>query len=294
MINHTISPDEIKELENKFECVEHHPKYQLWSINEIVERFSAAQLINSISFLTDLFHRVQNEQADKGTFNKDVTSSDFNSLVVEGLKYIRLSRLLKLQIERVSKNLARQDCDYHEAIFILRELKDNIVAELTTSRFLQIPEDRIAFYENKNPLFGDNVETFFHSANSDITSAGRCFALDEWTACVFHLMRVLEFGLRELAKLVGLPENEINIDEWRRLIDKTDKKIETLQNISKSSERDKELQFFSEAANTFRYYKDAYRNYLMHGHQNYSENDAITIYSNVRAFMQTLANHLVS
>ena len=37
--------------------------------------------------------------------------------------------------------------------------------------------------------------THFPGASFDVTEAGNCFAFERFTACVYHLMRVAEFGL---------------------------------------------------------------------------------------------------
>ena len=53
-------------------------------------------------------------------------------------------------------------------------------------------------------LFGDDVARAFPSSKGDIDEAGKCLALDRGTACVFHLMRILEIGLQLLAAKLGI------------------------------------------------------------------------------------------
>ena len=54
-------------------------------------------------------------------------------------------------------------------------------------------------------LFGKDVRVAFPSAIIDIEEAGKCLAFERWTACVFHLMRVMETGLHVLGDSLNLP-----------------------------------------------------------------------------------------
>lgn len=66
-------------------------------------------------------------------------------------------------------------------------------------------------------MFGEKVSLNFPSALEDIKEVGNCYATDRNTACVFHCMRVVEYGLRALAKRlrVKLPKNlHIDLAEW--------------------------------------------------------------------------------
>lgn len=85
-----------------------------------------------------------------------------------------------------------------EVVILVREMNNNLMVELSSAWFLMIPADRRFVYEQPNPIFGEVVYNVFPDARRDIAAAGRCYALDEWTACVMHLMRALEFGLRWL------------------------------------------------------------------------------------------------
>ena len=60
----------------------------------------------------------------------------------------------------------------------------------------------------------------------DIIEAGNCYALNRPTACVFHLMRVIPYGMAALTKLlkVKLPK-PIDLLEWQAIIDPIDKAV---------------------------------------------------------------------
>ncbi len=78
------------------------------------------------------------------------------------------------------------------------ELVSRFEDELKSHHFFYIPQGRFAHY--MQPVaFGVEVTTKFPTASADIEEAGNCYAVGRNTACVFHLMRVMEIGIRALA-----------------------------------------------------------------------------------------------
>lgn len=141
-------------------------------------------------------------------------------------------------------------------------------------------------------LFGDTVTAAFPSAARDIDEAGKCLALRRGTACVFHLMRVMEVGLRELGRSL----NEPNLDPkrnptWDRILSKCDDELR-----KKLADRCPEWQtdepFYSTAAGHLHAVKNAWRNRTIHVEQHYDEEAAEEIFYAVRGFTRHLATKL--
>jgi len=174
---------------------------------------------------------------------------------------------------------------FHENIKSLNYL---IKKELAKQFFVFIPRDN-AFWYNKKDGFGSEVSNAFASAREDIIEAGNCYATDHYTACVFHLMRVLEHGLRAFAKDVGLP---FDVQQWYDIINQIEKEIKKAQNLPKSIEKSERLQFLSEAAKEFSYFKDGWRNYVSHGRSKYDGPQALSTLNHVKAFMIHLSTQL--
>ncbi len=95
--------------------------------------------------------------------------------------------------------------DKAELAILLRVFYHSILTELNSAWFLMIPEAQRELYEQNDAPFGSLIETVFPDARYDIAAASRCLALDEWTASVFHLMRVVEHGLRDMANRLKIP-----------------------------------------------------------------------------------------
>jgi hypothetical protein len=172
---------------------------------------------------------------------------------------------------------------------MIRELINNIIIELSSPWFLMIPANQRWQYEQTQPVFGSAVAQVFSEASADIEAAGRCFALDEWTACVFHLMRSLEHALRKMAATVGLPPDAMAYENWRSIIDQIESKIRELEKTRKSAEKVETLRLFSDAAVQFRYFKDAWRNHVSHSRVSYDQHTAPPIWLHVKLFMEQIA-----
>jgi hypothetical protein len=62
--------------------------------------------------------------------------------------------------------------------------------------------------------------------------------------------------------------------------------------LPKGAERNERLQFLSEAAKEFFYFKDGWRNYVTHRRADYDEHQALGTLEHVRAFMNHLSKHV--
>ena len=166
--------------------------------------------------------------------------------------------------------------------------------EIEGKAFFYVPAERIKFYPLTNNLhiFGKPVGDAFPSAMQDIAESGVCLALDRGSACVFHLMRVLEIGLTVLGAKFNVSLAHTN---WEPAIREIESKIRGMHNDPawKALPDCKEQQeFYAQAASHFGILKDAWRNYTMHVRGFYTEEQAERIFDNVRGFMEKLAERL--
>ena len=265
---------------------------RLWSLWDIMQRFHA----NSFAAAVGLLHRAgatlaMANQAQFGPhpeMDRQVVKDTLKEIKPE-FSELPLSRVLRDQLERLEKYAETVDTRDTLAMLLI-ELNSNIMVELSSAYFLMVPAWRREYYQQRLPLFGNSVATIFAKANRDIAAAGRCFALDEWTACVFHLMRVLEHGLRTMGADVVLSESEMSNENWKNVIDQIESKIHAMEGERKSAEKIEKLKKFSLAAAQFRYFKDAWRNHVSHANETYDEREAITVYTHVKMFMEQLAS----
>jgi hypothetical protein len=69
-------------------------------------------------------------------------------------------------------------------------------------------------------LFHKSIVERMEEVSDDIVEACRCFSADRFTASVFHLMRVVEYGLLEVARLAEISDPK---PSWGSILDKLEK-----------------------------------------------------------------------
>jgi hypothetical protein len=135
-----------------------------------------------------------------------------NVEVISLLKQLELPVSTKTAEEMITaaKTIER----LHES---LNQLWNTVALELKDRKFFAPTGKDLCYFEQAK-LFGEDVFAKFPSANSDIVEAGTCLALERGTACVMHLMRACEVGLRALAATLYVTEQN-NWGEYLRKID---------------------------------------------------------------------------
>ena len=172
----------------------------------------------------------------------------------------------------------------------LIEIQTRLNDELAARWFFAISPEKASFYGDNATPFGTEVATAFPSTSFDATESNRCFAVGRSTACVSHLMRVLEMGLRVFANRFGIPSDHTN---WHNIIEGIEKAVRNMgSDPARASDWKDQQEFFSQAASYFMVMKDAWRNYTRHARGKYTDEEAETLLMNVRAFMQKLATRL--
>jgi hypothetical protein len=167
------------------------------------------------------------------------------------------------------------------------QLIGTIQAQLKDELFFRIEKRRRPFYDKL--LLTPAAEIAFPSSIRDMIEAGRCYALDRSTACVLHLMRALEFPISALVKALNFTPSSPN---WEQVLNESEREIRKISPASHGPTWKEEEQFYSEAALHFRFIKNAWRNYAVHGHDTYNDHEAWEIMTHVRSFTDHLANKL--
>ncbi len=189
---------------------------------------------------------------------------------------------------QVVRNLETADASFSgtQVSQMLTSIGMNLCSEMETHLFMRVFPDRAEFYE-RDDLFGATVANNFTNAKRDIREAGSCYAADRNTACVMHLMRVLEVGLSVLAAQVGISFDRRN---WENVINDIEAETRKINGPHAGADWKARQEFYSGAAKDFRYFKNAWRNHAMHYREHYEAPEAKSILDHVRAFMVQLAD----
>ena len=255
---------------------------------------------NAAAFV-DLGERLASAQALWGLYSAKTESIFEHRLNDEGKNLLRkdLQRILELSTRlnlTLSKKLVERRLNYKDSIPETPEefsiITEVLTDELSGKLFLFVPSERADHWE-KDDLLSNDAKAAFPSAAAELRAAGNAYAAALHTGSVFYSMRAVEHGLRAMSKDVGLT---FDVQQWHVIIDQIQREIEKIrkngiQNTHKK-EKDERLQFLSESAKEFAYFKDGWRNYVSHAKAPYTEHQAITVLNHVVDFIERISARL--
>ena len=176
----------------------------------------------------------------------------------------------KLSIERAISDPPRTSREFDIYTGILMD-------ELRSQLFLFVPSERSAYYDS------DPKVPAFPISSKELTRAGNCFAVSEFTACVFHAMRSVELGLDAVRLNLGMPPRDINQRSWGNICN--DIKVGIADKGKSWAKQDT----YSAIHATLVSVKDAWRNQTMHVASSYDEGDSRLILENTKFFITRLS-----
>ena len=171
------------------------------------------------------------------------------------------------------------------------EFHGRFVDETQSLRFFSMTPQEAEEYNEPWRGWEAVTEGFPHSYR-DVYEASRCLAVARYTAVVFHLMRVMEIGLRFLGEAL----NDESLDpsrnpSWDNILKKCEKELQKPIK-DRSPEWHADERFFATATANLRAVQYAWRNPTLHVENHYGEEEAREIYRAVRGFMRHLATKL--
>jgi len=198
-----------------------------------------------------------------------------------------VSRYIQKQIESPKDSLTGS-----EAFKILDGVKERLEENLGTIRFKFVPPDESPWYGSKMPL-GQEVLNKFPSASYDIDEAVKCRVLGRYTACVMHLMRVCEVGLKAYGTSLNVMAQIKSAQaDWGTILRIANDEIQKLNKSGDPTWTTDKRRFFEETHAYFHSVRVAFRNRSMHADQQYGYVRAKEIYEAVRVWVRFMAEHL--
>ncbi len=105
-------------------------------------------------------------------------------------------------------------------------LLTTIHEELKSRRTIMIPMDRAIFYQVEGTFLGPDVCDRFPEVIGDAQEAGNCYALERYTACVFHLMKIMEYIVQKLGKKFKI--SGLETKTWGKILKDVKDKIQDM------------------------------------------------------------------
>lgn len=195
------------------------------------------------------------------------------------------------KVRRLIQWLQSESISYVELAAECKDIYERVNDELNTRFFFSIDSKYVPYYNDFTTAWA-GVMGHFPSTLSDIEEASKCFALNRYTATVFHMMRVMEVGLRVLGASLKDPDLDPKTNpSWDRILRRCRAELsKSLQDRSPEWRSDEP--FFSNASARLMAVKDAWRNPTMHVEQVYTEETSLDVFNHVQAFMRHLATKL--
>lgn len=173
----------------------------------------------------------------------------------------------------------------------MKEMDGRLRDEVQYTYAFSLTHAEAALFNPTGPLMGSDVAARFEAADVDVVEAAKCHALGRSTAAVFHAFRVLEIGIKALAKCLQVPDLEKpRMKNWGFI-------LEAIENAIKArwpaeSSRDKgDGELFWEVYTLMLAIKVP-RNGTMHPARTYTEQEADRILRIVADIMGRLASRM--
>lgn len=228
----------------------------------------------------------------KHRLEEQISDYDLNVIRerLKDAKYLSESVDLTMSVKAADRalKLTSEKFTFGSVHFILAELHGRIEDELESVEFLLIPPGSVSYYQNPNS-FGEAALSKIAGIDTDVAEAGSCLATGRFTACVFHLMRIMERGTQELGNKLGVQfTGEKN---WQNILDEVNRAI---RQLNPQTPQDKAVRDnYSAASAHLQNVKEAWRNRVMHPKQTYTQEEAKAVFDNVKTFIGYLAQSVL-
>jgi hypothetical protein len=188
-----------------------------------------------------------------------------------------------------------QDYNWREAHTLVDRLRNQIDREISAECFFHYMREDAHLVAAVEKDWADII-TAFPSIKPEIVAGIDCFAIGHNTACVFHMMRATEFGLRMIARERGIKtvgrNKPIEWGMWRDLFQAIEGKLRGIHNAAAGPKREAALQFYEGAVSDLRALQANYRDPTMHFRDSYDRGQAHSAMFRVKSLMTNLATKL--
>jgi hypothetical protein len=266
----------------------------------MIEKYGAL-FVEAISLLSEAKWLCAPFQIPEG--QKPVSRDTINTTAIVGITTMRRACIMSdmdsvlPELDRLTNTIipifpGAPVCDNVGVAEGIKHLISRVKDELGSKSFFRIDQSDVPLF-TEHP-FGEVVSVKFGKATEDISEAAKCLALKRGTACVFHLMRVMEIGVQALGKRLKV-QIDVKNEPWNQIMMHVHNKISGSPNGSvpgmphkTAAQKRRKLQYTAVAAYLHNV-RLAWRNEVMHPKQTYTLEEAHDIYNATYKFMDHLA-----
>ncbi|HEV7570333.1 MAG TPA: hypothetical protein VGQ21_02445 [Thermoanaerobaculia bacterium] len=162
-------------------------------------------------------------------------------------------------IKKLQRLNSEPDPGDEKIVELVHELKGRLQDEMQEASFFSLTPQEALLY--RQPLVGwEKIITRFPAVVSDIEEAAKSYALSRYAASVFHCLQVIEHGLIELGKFIGVVDPRSG---WTAVCNQLKKVLKSDYAARTPFERDS-FAFIEQVYGTTEALKNAWRNKVSH------------------------------
>jgi hypothetical protein len=273
----------------------------LWGLWDLMIKFDVRLLVFRLTLIEQFEDALLGGELYGGVHPLTASRSPDQQLTRDGTKWL-WAQLGPLQneLEPLALTVGKMEIPYiwnhshvwsgREMAARLKDFRSKLERELNERFFLYLSEEEAGQFQSDQP-FGPLVASVFSSYKyDDLGEASKCLALGRYTACVFHLMRVMEIAVQAFGKKLDVhlvkivPGKRVTELTWEQILNELNPKLRAMpQNTVKQ----KRLHEKYASVQSYLYgVKDAWRNPTMHPRlEGYNELQAKDIMNHVKSFL---------
>ena len=261
------------------------PFHGLWSLWEIMFDLNVSAFFFSAMHLQ---HNLSAMQEKSGEIESNQLAALHEQLrdLEQNLDLLN-AKFTKMEVARVKDGMS-EGTTYEYMTARYNDICSRLSDELSTFNVVFIDGKMAGYYKPTEPLFGKTFGKQFQTASSELDEAAKCLALGRSTASVFHLMRLVEHGLRATAYCLGASAIQGGDRSWGKILGDLNAKCADKTTVGTWSGSDKA--FFAEVMASLDAVRVAWRNATMHVENTYNDDQAEHIFVTVKGFMTKLAS----
>lgn len=199
------------------------------------------------------------------------------------------------RISRLMVALQTKHTTYGIILREIEELWNALDHDAYQQLFCHYPLNKVGVLLEFNKTWGQAIDAF-PSAEKEIEEGVDCYALGHNAACVFHMARVGEIGLRTIARERGIKNVRKNVPvewaTWGVVLGAIEGHLKAIRNKPAGPKKDAALAFYDTILSDLRAIQSLYRDRTMHLRKDYNDGDAQDAMFRVRQLMITLSNKL--
>jgi hypothetical protein len=257
--------------------------------------------LNARHFLevVSLIQHTKTSLENDGELKNPVNNSTLQKMMIERCADLEKSLIVlnasitQMAVEELKEQLSSPYLTFEHIHTGFDDITKTLKRELSTAVVLALDNQERALFKPLFPLFGEDFALRFQNQGLfELSEAAKCLALDRPTAAVFHLMRIMEIGIRAIADCLGIPDPIKPAERnWGKILEKIKGQID-LKWPNTADKMSGDGAIFESLYATLDAAKNPWRNGTMHVESKYTDSEAENMFSVVKAFMMKLSSRL--